>query len=239
MNRALPPEARPILPNALRRPVVIVSVLAALAVLAVAVIVAGDHRPTTFDRAVRSRLEISTTTESRWALAVDRMGEPIGLAVLVALLVGLSLLLRRPRMAVLSLVGIGLTVSATSTLKPVVGRTIHDVYLSYPSGHTASATAAAMTAALLVWHRLSRGAALALLYGVASVIGAAAAWAQSSLMAHYPSDTLGGWCTALAVVPTTAWLVDHAAVRWSARQGATRGHGPGPLRKRPDHPRPG
>jgi undecaprenyl-diphosphatase len=38
-------------------------------------------------------------------------------------------------------------------------------------------------------------------------------WAQVALGAHYPTDVLGGWCTALAVVPATAWLVDRIADR--------------------------
>jgi len=217
VNRAAVPEPLPIVPDALRRPVAIVAVLATLVVVTLGLTVAGDSAPASFDRAVRQELEISTTVESRWALAVDFAGEPVGLAVLVALLVGVSLLLRRPRVAVLVVLGTGLTISVTSALKPLVGRTIHDIYLSYPSGHTASATAVAMCAVLLVWHRLSRAAALALLYGVAFVVGAAAAWAQSSLVAHYPSDTVGGWCTALAVVPATALLIDYATVRWSIR----------------------
>lgn len=36
-------------------------------------------------------------------------------------------------------------------------------------------------------------------------------WVQVTLSAHYPTDTLGGWCTALAVVPVTAWAVDRVA----------------------------
>ena len=217
MNRASLPEPLPIVPHALRRPVAIVAILATLVVVTLALTVAGDSAPASFDRALQQELEISTPAESRWALAVDFAGEPVGLAVLVALLVGVALLLRRPRVAVLVVLGTGLTISVTSALKPLVGRTIHDIYLSYPSGHTASATAVAMSAVMLVWHRLSRGAALALLYGVAFVVGAAAAWAQSTLVAHYPSDTVGGWCTALAVVPATALLIDYAVVRWSIR----------------------
>jgi len=217
VNRATLPEPLPIVPDALRRPVAIVAVLATLVVVTLGLTVAGDSAPASFDRAVRQELEISTTVESTWALAVDFAGEPVGLAVLVALVVGVSLILRRPRVAVLVVLGTGLTISVTSALKPLVGRTIHDIYLSYPSGHTASATAVAMSAVLLVWQRLSRAAALALLYGVAFVVGAAAAWAQSSLVAHYPSDTVGGWCTALAVVPATALLIDYAAARWSIR----------------------
>jgi undecaprenyl-diphosphatase len=36
-------------------------------------------------------------------------------------------------------------------------------------------------------------------------------WAEVALGAHYPTDALGGWCTALAVIPATAWLVDRTA----------------------------
>jgi undecaprenyl-diphosphatase len=211
------PIEGPLLPDTLRRPVAVVSMLAAVAVVAVAFIVANDTGPGSFDRAVRPPGGVSAT-ESRWALAIDSAGEPMGLMALVALLVGASLVLRRRRVAVLVVLGTGLTISATTALKPLVGRTIHDIYLSYPSGHTASATALGMAAAWLAVHRLGRVTALALLYGAAAVVGAAAAWAQSVLVAHYPSDTVGGWCTALAVLPTTAWLMDLAALRWSGRQ---------------------
>jgi undecaprenyl-diphosphatase len=75
-----------------------------------------------------------------------------------------------------------------------------------------------MIAVMLFWHRLSTGAALALLYGVAFAVGLLAAWAQAGLTAHYATDTVGGWCTALAVVPATAWLIDRTAAWWSVRQ---------------------
>jgi membrane-associated phospholipid phosphatase len=220
VNRAVRHDPPPILPQALRRPVAIVAVLAALVVVTLALTFNGDSGPASFDRAVQPGLENSATAYSAWAQAVHVAGHPEGLAVLVALIVGVSLLLRRPRVAALAVLGTGLSISVTSALKPLVGRTIHGIDLTYPSGHTASATALAMIAALLVWHHLSRGAALALLYGVALAAGAVAAWSAAGLDSHYPSDTVGGWCTALAVVPATAWLVDHAATRWSVRRGA-------------------
>jgi undecaprenyl-diphosphatase len=34
------------------------------------------------------------------------------------------------------------------------------------------------------------------------------AWAQIDLTAHYPTDTIGGFGTALLVIPATALLVD-------------------------------
>lgn len=49
--------------------------------------------------------------------------------------------------------------------------------------------------------------------GSALVAGAAMGWAQVGLGAHYPTDVLGGWCTALAVIPATAWLLDRIADR--------------------------
>ncbi|MGW2546542.1 phosphatase PAP2 family protein, partial [Kitasatospora sp. NPDC001574] len=58
---------------------------------------------------------------------------------------------------------------------------------------------------------LGRTAATLLVLAAALVAGAAMGWAQVALGAHYPTDALGGWCTALAVVPATAWAVDRVA----------------------------
>jgi undecaprenyl-diphosphatase len=41
--------------------------------------------------------------------------------------------------------------------------------------------------------------------------GAAMAWSQIVLNTHYATDTVGGFCTALAVVPPTAWAIDRIA----------------------------
>jgi membrane-associated phospholipid phosphatase len=135
--------------------------------------------------------------------------------LIVAGVVG-CLLLRRPRAAVLVVAGVGTTVGATTLIKHLVGRTIHGPgNLSYPSGHTAFATALALMAALLATRRLGLGrtAGTSFVLGSALVAGAAMGWAQVGLGAHYPTDVLGGWCTALAVIPATAWLVDRIADR--------------------------
>ncbi|BFO16097.1 hypothetical protein SHKM778_24850 [Streptomyces sp. KM77-8] len=125
----------------------------------------------------------------------------------------MCLLMRWPRAAVFAVAGPGAAAGTTTLLKPLVGRTIHgDENLSYPSGHTAFLTAFALMAALLVTGRLGLGrtAGLALVLGAALFAGAAMGWAQVAMGAHYPTDTLGGWCTALAVVPATARIVDAA-----------------------------
>jgi len=113
----------------------------------------------------------------------------------------------------LLIAGAGIAVGATMLLKPLVGRTIHGGHLSYPSGHTAFATALALVAAMLATGRLGlgRAAGASLVLGAALVAGAATGWAQVALDAHYPTDALGGWLTALAAVPATAWLTSTTA----------------------------
>jgi membrane-associated phospholipid phosphatase len=116
---------------------------------------------------------------------------------------------------VLTVLGVVVTVAVTTALKPIVGRTIHGEFLSYPSGHTALATALALVIAFVLADRLAlgRAAAMLLILGFALVAGAAMGWAEVGLGAHYPTDAVGGFCAALAAVPATAWLVDRVATR--------------------------
>lgn len=144
------------------------------------------------------------------ALVLDFLGEPVGSTLLVVAVVVGCLLGRRPRGAVLVVAGVGLTVGTATVLKHVVGRTIHGAdNLSYPSGHTAFFTALALAVVLAA----PRHRGPLVLGGTAVAAGAAMGWAQVALGAHYPTDVLGGWCTALVVVPVTAWLIDRTADR--------------------------
>ncbi|MEV0320193.1 phosphatase PAP2 family protein [Streptomyces sp. NPDC050658] len=199
----------------MRAPLGVIAALAALEVVVVGVLYAGHSAPGKVDRWF-----VDPTADSvgppwrRVALATDFFGEPVGAALLVMAAVAGCLLLRRTRAAVLVVVGVGVTLVTTTVLKSLVGRTIHgEGNLSYPSGHTAFATALAIVVALLAAGLLGlgRAAGTLLVLAAALVAGAAMGWAQVALSAHYPTDVLGGWCTALAVVPATAWLVDVTA----------------------------
>lgn len=210
-----------VLPPSLRVWLGLIAVLAALVVVVLGVLYAGHGESGRVDRWI-----IQPTADSvrpPWrnvALATDFLGEPVGAAMLVVAAVTGCLLLRWPRAAVLVVAGAGMTVATTKLLKPLVGRTIHgDGNLSYPSGHTAFLTAFALVVALLATGRLGLGrrAGTSLVLAAALVAGAAMGWAQVALSAHYPTDVLGGWCTALAVVPATAWLVDRMADRLADR----------------------
>ncbi|QES52752.1 hypothetical protein DEJ50_29805 [Streptomyces venezuelae] len=203
------------LPPSLRARLGTVAAVAALVVLALGVRYAGAGEPGTVDARIRAAVDGARPPWWRHAaLATDFLGEPAGAAALVAAIVTGCLLLRHPRAAVLVVAGTGTAVGVTTLLKPLVGRTINGGYLSYPSGHTAFLTALALSLALLATGRrpgLGKAAGLSLVLTAALVAGTAMGWAQVALGAHYPTDVLGGWCTALAVVPATAWLVDRLA----------------------------
>ncbi|KAB1144801.1 phosphatase PAP2 family protein [Streptomyces luteolifulvus] len=206
-----------VLPPLLRPWLGLIAALAALVVVALGVLYAGHSESGAVDTwIIRPTADSLRPPWRNLALALDFLGEPAGAAMLVLAAVAGCLLLRRPRAAVLIVAGGGLTVGTATLLKHLVGRTIHgDGNLSYPSGHTAFVTALALMVALLATGRfgLGRTAGMSLVLAAALVGGAAMGWAQVGLGAHYPTDVLGGWCTALAVIPATAWLVDRMADR--------------------------
>jgi len=204
--------APPALPQPLRRPIGVVAALAALVLGALGAVYTAGATLGGWDGRAQSLDGLRPPLRDA-ALVLDFCGEPVGAAVLLTSLVTACLVLRRPRMAVLAMVGPISTIAVTSGLKRVVGRTIHGGYLSFPSGHTALLTALAFVLALLVvnlrWPGTLPGVLLVLAAAVTA--GAAMAWSQVILSAHYLTDTLGGFCAALAVVPATAWLLDRTA----------------------------
>ncbi|MBU3864548.1 phosphatase PAP2 family protein [Streptomyces sp. 4503] len=213
-------SAAAVLPPSLRAWLGPIAALAALVVVVLGVRYAGDSGPGMVDARIWSAVDSTGSPWRHVALAMDFLGEPVGAAALVVAAVTGCLLLRRPRAAVLVVVGVGLTVGTATLLKHVAGRTIHGAdNLSYPSGHTAFLTALALAAALLATGRLGLGRTVgtSLVLAAGLVAGVAMGWAQVALGAHYPTDVLGGWCTALAVVPATAWLIDRIADRMADR----------------------
>ncbi|MFC7260723.1 phosphatase PAP2 family protein [Streptomyces lutosisoli] len=206
-----------VLPPSLRAWLGLIAALATLVVVVLGVLYAGHSEPGRVDRWIIQPTADSVRPPWRQvALAMDFLGEPVGSVMLVVVTVAGCLLLRSPRAAVLLVAGVGMTVGTATLLKHLVGRTIHgDGNLSYPSGHTAFLTALALVVALLATGRLGLGRTVGtpLVLAAALVAGAAMGWAQVALGAHYPTDVLGGWCTALAVIPATAWLVDRLADR--------------------------
>jgi undecaprenyl-diphosphatase len=103
-------------------------------------------------------------------------------------------------------------------MKHIVGRTIHHGSLSYPSTHTAQSAALAMVIALLATTLLDveAGIAAAIVLGTAATSALVMGWALVASSVHYATDTLGGFCIAVAVVPLTAWCTDLVGDRITA-----------------------
>ncbi|WP_406640419.1 phosphatase PAP2 family protein [Amycolatopsis sp. WGS_07] len=201
------------LPVVLRTPSLVLAALGFLTLIALAVRFAGHSVPSAFDAPLLPGPDLIGDPWWYFATAIDFCGEPLGAALILVLVIGGCLLTHRLRTAVLAVAGCGLTVVVTSVLKPLTGRTIHGSYLSFPSGHTAFATALALTGAYVLAGRSSRVAAVAWTLGLALVFGFLMAWAEVGLGAHYPTDTIGGFAAALAIVPVTAYWVDRIADR--------------------------
>ncbi|MET8897087.1 phosphatase PAP2 family protein [Streptomyces albogriseolus] len=206
--------AAAVLPVVVRGRLAVVAVLAALVVVALGVRYAGDAGPGRTDARIG---EAAYGVGAPWrhiASATDFLGDPAGALLLLTAGVAGCLRTRRPRAAVLLLAGPGLAVGATRLLKPLAARTINgDDNLAFPSGHTAFLTAFALALALLATGRFGLGptSGTVLALGAASAAGALMGWAQVATGAHYPTDTVGGCCTALAVVPAAAWAIDRVS----------------------------
>ncbi|MFL9652867.1 phosphatase PAP2 family protein [Streptomyces sp. PB17] len=211
-----------VLPSSLRVALVVIASLAALVLLGFGITYAGDSGPGAVDARIWAVVDGVGPPWRHVAVVTDFLGEPVGAVLVVAVVVTGCLLLRQPRAAVFVVTGAGLTVGTTTLLKPVVGRTIHGDNLSYPSGHTAFLTAIALMVSLLAAGRLglNRAVGTAFVFAAGLVAGATMGWAQVAMGSHYATDTLGGWCTALAVLPVSAWLVDRTADRLADRAPA-------------------
>ncbi|MEU4246119.1 phosphatase PAP2 family protein [Amycolatopsis sp. NPDC026612] len=203
------------LPPVLRAPLAMSAALATAVLVALGILHFQDSGLTGIDATLLPSIDGVRPPWRYLALVFDFGGEPVGSVILIALLAGVCFLAHRVRTAVLTVLGVVVTVAVTTVLKPLVGRTIHGEFLSYPSGHTALATALALIIALLLTDRLAlgRAAAVLLALGMALVAGIAMGWAEVALGAHYPTDAVGGFCAALAAVPLTAWAVDRVADR--------------------------
>lgn len=175
-----------------------------------ALVFAGDTGPSRIDRWVQHL--VAGPAAGAWELAhgLDWLGEPVGRAVMVLAVAALCLVAKRPALAATALVGIAAISVLTTVLKPIVDRRIHDGFLSYPSGHTAAVTAAAMVVGLLLADLLHAGAVTgtAIVLATAVLGGGLMAAAQIVLSAHYATDTVGGFGCALLVIPLTAAVID-------------------------------
>jgi undecaprenyl-diphosphatase len=148
--------------------------------------------------------------------------DPLPFALLIVVLAGLCLALRRPRLGLLAVVGPVLTGVAVTVLKPMFGRTEDGGEPVYPSGHMAAATALALIAGLLIvsvvglrpWLEATVVAA------TTTLVGAGMAFAMTVTGYHYLTDAIGGFCLGVAVVLACASAVGRLPVPGLGRADA-------------------
>jgi membrane-associated phospholipid phosphatase len=210
------------LPRTLRRPAVFAMMLAGLLFAVLAAHYRGDAEPGRLDVRAEHLVDHFPADTDPPLRGLVRLGDPLPVLATAAFLAVVALLLGRRRLAVLAVLGPGVTGVATTLLKPVVGRLLKGDF-AYPSGHAGAATALGIVAALLVVSVVPLGR-----LGQVLVVGAGALLA-GGLMAvgltmrdwHYPTDTVGGFCLATVVVLGLALLLDRFADRVADRSART------------------
>jgi membrane-associated phospholipid phosphatase len=197
----------------------VVVVVAVLVTVALGVRYAGDSQAAWMDRIALSLSREWFPVPRGLAMAIISVYDPVPLAIVIAVLAGACLALRKRRLAVLMVAGPVLTGVVTTMAKPVIERTKNGD-LSYPSGHMGSAVAIAVVVSLLLVSLFEgRRWVTALAVAVPILWGAAVGLAMTVTNYHYWTDAVGGFCTAVAVVLSVAVLIDR---RPSQHSGASR-----------------
>jgi len=217
MTTAAPPV---LVPGPLRRPLILAAALAAVVFTVLAVRYAGTTGAGPVDARLDAMIDPIGIAHHRLTHFTAALGSPLSVITLALGLAALCYRLDRRRLAVLAVVGPGITGVLTTVLKPVLGRTIGDGF-AYPSGHTGGATALGLVAALLLisFLRPGRAAGFAIVVAIAAVCGGVVGSAMVAVNAHYPTDVVGGFCTAVVVVCLGALVVDRVAARWAPPGG--------------------
>lgn len=201
-----------LVPAPMRRPVSVVAGVAALVFALLAARYGGTSAPGRIDSDL-GRLIDPLGAAPRWLMAYTAVfGSPPVVVLAAVVTAVVCLLLRRRRLAVLAIVGPGATGVATTLLKPALGRTIGDGF-AFPSGHTGGATAVGLVVALLLVGlvRPGRAGGMTMLTVGALVAGGCVGAAMVAENAHYPTDVIGGFCTAVVVVLVSAMVLDRVA----------------------------
>jgi membrane-associated phospholipid phosphatase len=205
-----PSAYRPLLAQRVRRPAVIVLVLAIAVVVVLGMSYADQHLPGHLDRSLDALIRNHLRADQPITRVLVSLGNPVQATILVAAVAGAAAAARRWSGVLLTIVGTVTAVAITELiLKPLVGR-LRFGHLTFPSGHTTAVAAVALATAILIGGaRWPRSIAVRMLAGLAPV--ALAVGVAISLVAqhiHYATDTVAGYCVALATVLAVALCLD-------------------------------
>lgn len=200
-----------LLPAPVRRPAAVLAVACAAVFLALAVIYHGGRTAGRVDHRLFALLPHASMDGGLDHVAT--IAPWVAFAVVVGTTTAL-LLARRWQDALFAAAGPGLALLVAEAAKLVVDRTNHGA-LAMPSGHTAGITSVSVACAVLLLQRSRAHVVRAAVLGWAgaTVLGAAMALVMVVIHAHYATDTLGGYCAAMATVLGVAFAIDRLAGR--------------------------
>jgi membrane-associated phospholipid phosphatase len=196
-----------------RRAVAGLAVVTALCIAVVALLgahYAHDYRAGRLDSGIDRRLRYHLRSHIVLLNHLVDVAPAVLVLVCLVMVVGFATH-GRPRAALLTVFGPGVAIGLTEVvLKPLVGRRLRGG-LSFPSGHTTGAVATAVVLVVFLlgpsrpMMRLGFRLLLCLVAAACAVIVATALVGAGD---HYATDTLGGLCTAIAVVLVVSFLID-------------------------------
>jgi membrane-associated phospholipid phosphatase len=200
--------ARPLLSAPARRPAGIALACAVL-ISAGGALLVHDAYADPVDRGV-DRLAARLGDHAETLRLVADLGQKVAVIVIIAVMVLTCLAARRVNGAALAAVGApAASVATEEALKPLADHLY--VFSTYPSGHTTGCFALVATAAVLLLGHAPSGARSALPIAVVVItvlIGCAVGVALIGLGDHRLIDVVGGAAVGVAVVLTTAFLLD-------------------------------
>jgi undecaprenyl-diphosphatase len=203
-------ERRRLLPAHLLRPALALVVPCLIVVGALGAEVAGNTDAGPVDQAAFEVFWLRRDIVTPLAVSTN----PAVMITVITLVVGIALWHRRPRVALLAVLGPVVAAGVnTWVLKPFFDRT-HDGYLAYPSGHTTTLVSILAVITLVVAANAAPGRRVGATLGVgATALGlvAVGAWAIIGARYHYLSDTLGSLFWGVAVVIVIAAAIDAVA----------------------------
>ncbi|MDT7596127.1 MAG: hypothetical protein QOJ06_1673 [Pseudonocardiales bacterium] len=207
---------RPLLGERVRGPAVLVIALAIIVIVVFGMRYADQDMPGHLDRSLDALIRHALHREQPITAALVGLGNPGQATVLVAAVAGAAAIARRWAGVLLTIVGTVTAVAITDLiLKPLIGRLSYG-HLSFPSGHTTVVAAVAFaTAILIAGARWPRSMILRLVVGLAAVaVAVCVAISLVALRVHYATDTVAGYCVALATVLAVAFCLDFFGPRF-------------------------
>lgn len=220
-----PPGYRPLLGQRLRAPAVAAIVLAVIVIAVLGMHYADQDAPGRLDRHLDALISHWLRRDHVITGALVTLGDPVPMAILVTTVAGSAAAARRWSGVLLPIIGTITAATMTEViLKPLIGRLLFG-HPSFPSGHTTAVAAVGMAAAILIVSaRWPRSAALRILTGCAAVtVAAGVAISLVALRIHYLTDTVAGYCVAVATVLAIALGLDHWCQPGTARRGGDGG----------------